>query len=104
ALPGDTLVVKLVSVRPNRDSARQGSRINVRAVTPAYSVAAHYDPDFNSEWKLDRENGVATLAHPTSHFQNLKVPITPMLGCVAVAPPGDEIYRGTDLGNFGGNL
>ena len=27
-----------------------------------------------------------------------------MLGCLAVAPPSDEVYRGTDLGNFGGNM
>ena len=27
-----------------------------------------------------------------------------MLGCLAVAPPGDEVYRGTELGSFGGNM
>ncbi len=104
ALPGDTLVVKLNRVRVNRDSARQGSRINGRAVTPAYVAAAQYDPGFDGEWKLDREKGIAVLAHPTPRMKNFTVPILPMLGCIATAPPGDQVYRGTDLGPFGGNM
>jgi len=104
ALPGDTLVVKLNRVRVNRDSARQGSRINGRTVTPAYVAAAQYDPAFDGEWKLDREKGIATLAHPTPRMKNFAVPILPMLGCIATAPPGEQVYRGTDLGPFGGNM
>jgi acetamidase/formamidase len=104
ALPGDTLVVKLNKVRVNRVQARQGNRINARAVTPAYAGAAKYSNDFNSEWILDKDKGIATLAHPTERMKNFSVKILPMLGCLAVAPPGDEVYRGTDLGNFGGNM
>jgi acetamidase/formamidase len=104
ALPGDTLVVKLNRVRVNRDAARQGSRINGRTVTPAYVAAAQYDAEFDGEWKLDREKGIATLAHPTPRMKNLSVPILPMLGCIATAPQGAQAYRGTDLGPFGGNM
>jgi amidase len=104
ALPGDTLVVKLNKVRVNRVQARQGNRINARAVTAAYADAAKYSNDFNSEWILDKEKGIATLAHPTERMKNFSVKILPMLGCLAVAPPGDEVYRGGDLGNFGGNM
>jgi acetamidase/formamidase len=104
ALPGDTLVVKLKRVRVNRDSARQGSRVNGRAVSPAYVAAAQYDPAFDGEWKLDREKGMATLSHPTPRMKNFTVPILPMIGCIATAPSGDQVYRGTDLGPFGGNM
>jgi amidase len=104
ALPGDTLAIKLSKVRLNRDSARQGSRINGRAVTPAWVAAAQYDPSFDGEWKLDREKGVAMLAHPTPRMKNFTVPLLPMLGCISTAPPGDQSYRGTDLGPFGGNM
>jgi acetamidase/formamidase len=104
ALPGDTLVVKLNRVRVNRDSARQGSRINGRAITPAYVAAAQYDAGFDGEWKLDREKGIAMLAHPTPLMKNFTVPILPMLGCISTAPQGDQVYRGTDLGPFGGNM
>ncbi|HEX4277080.1 MAG TPA: acetamidase/formamidase family protein [Bryobacteraceae bacterium] len=104
ALPGDTLIVKLNKLRMNRDSARQGSRINGRALTPAYIAAAQYDPAFDSEWKLDRAKGVAALAHPTERLKNFTVPILPMLGCISTAPAGDLAYRGTELGAFGGNM
>jgi amidase len=104
ALPGDTLVVKLNKLRVNRDSARQGSRINTRAVTPEFVGGAKYDADFNSEWILDRAKGVATMAHPTERMKNFSVPILPMLGCISTAPAGDEVYRGTDLGAYGGNM
>jgi len=53
---------------------------------------------------LDAEHKTARLSHPTERMKNLTVPILPMLGCLAVAPPGDEILRGTDLGPFGGNM
>jgi len=104
ALPGDTLVVKLDRVRTNRATARQGSRINAHAVTTAYAAAADYSPNFDGEWLLDGDRKTARLSHPTERLKNLTVPILPMLGCLAVAPPGDEVYRGTDLGNFGGNM
>jgi amidase len=104
ALPGDTLVVKLKRVRVNRDSARQGSRINGRAVTPAYVASAKYDPAFDGEWTLDREKGIARLAHPTPRMKNFTVPILAMIGCIGTAPAGDQAYRGTDLGPFGGNM
>ena len=104
ALPGDTLVVHLVKVRANRNSARQGSRINAHAVTAAYLVGAKYDPDFNSEWTLDIDKQVATLTHPTERLKGFTVPIKTMLGCISVAPSGEEQLRGTDLGPFGGNM
>jgi amidase len=87
ALPGDTLAVKLIRVRLNRDSARQGSRINGHAATLAWVAAAKYDSGFDGEWRLDREKGLATLAHPTPRMKNFSVPILPMLGCISTAPP-----------------
>jgi acetamidase/formamidase len=102
-LPGDTLVVKLIKLRPNKPTARQGSRFNQHAVTQAYALAAQYDPNFNGEWKLDPNKNLATLP-PSPGLPHLTIPIKTMLGCISVAPPGEEQYRGTDLGSFGGNL
>jgi acetamidase/formamidase len=104
ALPGDTLVVHLTKVRANRITAQQGSRINAHAVTAAYLAGAQYEPGFSSEWSLDLQKGVATLARPTDRMKGFTVPIRTMLGCVSVAPSGDEQFRGTDLGAYGGNL
>jgi acetamidase/formamidase len=104
ALPGDTLVVHLLKVRANKKTARQGTRINARAVTAAYLVGAKYDAAFSGEWVLDLEKGVATLAQPTENMKGFSVPIRTMLGCVSVAPSGQDQARGTDLGTYGGNL
>jgi amidase len=104
ALPGDTLVVHLKKVRANKTTARQGTRINARAITAAYLVGAKYDPAFSGEWLLDLDKGVATLAKPTDNLKGFTVPIRTMLGCVSVAPPGQDQARGTDLGTYGGNL
>jgi acetamidase/formamidase len=103
ALPGDTLVVKILKLRTNKSTARQGSRFNQHAITTAYAVSAKYDPAFSGEWMLDPDKGLATL-HASEGLPHLTVPMKTMLGCISVAPPGEEQYRATDLGAFGGNL
>ena len=104
ALPGDTLVVHLIKIQPNRPTARQGSRIQQYAVMPAYNLAAKYDQRFDGEYQLDNATGIATLSHPTEALKNFKVQMKPMLGCISVAPPGFEAFGGTHLGPYGGNL
>lgn len=104
ALPGDTLVVHLIKIAPNRSTARQGSRIQQFGVTPAYNLAAKYDTGFNGEYLLDNATGTAVLSHPTEAFKNFKLTMKPMLGCISVAPPGFEAFTGPHLGPYGGNL
>jgi acetamidase/formamidase len=104
ALPGDTLVVHLLKIEPNRKTARQGSRIQQFGVTPAYNLAAKYDPGFNGEYQLDNATGFATLTSPTPALKNFKLKMKPMLGCISVAPPGFEAFAGPHLGVYGGNL
>ena len=104
ALPGDTLVVHLIKIAPNRPTARQGSRIQQYATTPAYNLAAKYDQRFNGEWQVQNPDGYATLTEPTPALKNFKLKMNPMLGCISVAPQGFEAYGGTHLGSYGGNL
>ncbi len=104
ALPGDTLVVHLIKIEPNRKTARQGSRIQQFGVTPAYNLAAKYDQRFNGEYQLDNATGIAMLTAPTPALKNFKVTMKPMLGCISVAPPGFEAFTGPHLGVYGGNL
>jgi len=103
ALPGDTLVVHLIKLRTNKPIGRQGSRFNQYAVTPAYNLAAQYDPNFDGNWVQDPDKGIATLP-PSPGLPHLTIPMKPMLGCISVAPPGEEQWGGTDLGVFGGNM
>ncbi len=104
ALPGDTIAVKFNRIRLNRDSAGSGDSIVPSAVTPDYFRDAKLDEKFNSEWKLDRETGYGMLAKPTERLKNFRVKLSPMLGCVAVAPPAKQSFRTGWPGSFGGNM
>ena len=104
AIPGDTLVVKLNKLRLNSETARGGSQIHRKAVTPGYAESAQYSPTFNSEWTLFPDLGYAKLAHPTERMKNYMVPLLPMLGSIATAPAAGQSVRAGDLGVFGGNM
>src|SRR5207302_10272597 len=104
ALPGDTLVVKFNRIRLNRDSAESGDSIASDRVTPDYFKEVKPLEKFESQWRLDRERGTAVLAHPTERLKNFSVKLDPMLGCVGVAPPGNQSFQSGNLGGFGGNM
>ena len=104
AMPGDTLAIEFHRIRLNRDSAGSGDRIVPSAVGPNYYRNAKFDDNFSSEWKLDREKGVAMLAKPTDRLKNFHVKMQPMLGCVGVAPPQNQSFRSGWLGPWGGNM
>src|SRR6185369_8201992 len=104
AMPGDTLVVKLNRVRLNRDSAFSGNRLTNDVLAPGYITNAKYNDSFDSEWKLNRDEGFAVLAKPSEHLKNYRVKLAPMLGCVAVAPPDKQAFRTGWLGSYGGNM
>jgi amidase len=67
-------------------------------------AGAEYDSAVTGEWTLLPEQGIAVPTHPSAHMKNYRVPLKPMLGCISVAPAGDEQYRAGGLGPFGGNL
>ena len=104
AFPGDTLVVKLTRVRLNRDSAISSGQISGNALTPGYVQRTRYEPNFNSDWILDRQAGVARLKEPSEHLKNYTVKLQPMVGCIAVAPPAHQAFRTGYPGTFGGNM
>jgi amidase len=104
ALPGDTLVVRFERIRLNRDTAISSGSIAGTALNPYYMANLKKVEKYDSNWRLDREKGVAMLAKPTAKLKNYTVPLQPMLGCIAVAPPGDMVFRSGFLGAFGGNM
>jgi acetamidase/formamidase len=107
ATTNDTLVVKILTLRLNRDTA-------VSAVNPSGISAVAGDsrtrilndplPARRFEWQLDRERNVGILELPNSASKRFEVPLRPMLGRLAVAPQGDEAFGGLWPGNFGGNM
>ncbi len=106
AAPEDTLVVKILRLRPNRDTAVSTHQPGFSALT-----ADKYTPMLNEPvapqrfvWKLDLEKMTGTLALPKSRMRSITVDLDPMLGRVAVAPPGEQSWDGLWPGEFGGNM
>ena len=107
ATPNDTLVVKILALRLNRDTA-------VSAVNPNGISAVAGDsrtrilneplPARRFVWQLDRTRNVGILELPNSASKRIELPLRPMLGRLAVAPSGSEAFDGLWPGNFGGNM
>jgi amidase len=107
AAPGDTLVVKVVRLRPNRDVA-------ISNVTPGGISGVAGDsrtrllneplPGRRFVWQLDRARNVGVIDLPKSAVKRMEIPLRGMLGRVATAPAGEEQFGGLWPGDFGGNM
>jgi amidase len=107
ATPADTLVVRILRLRPNRDVAvSQLNPEGISAVAGDSRTRMLNDPlpARRFEWRLDRERGTGILDLPLSVSKRIEMPLRPMLGRLAVAPAGGEAFNGLWPGNFGGNM
>ena len=104
ALPGDTLVIHLNRLRLNRDYAISDDALVPRAVSTGLATKMK-DTGKNVRWHLDRDKGIATTDRPGDHLKPFTLPLRPMLGCVATAPPPAIAAPPTgDSGRYGGNM
>jgi amidase len=107
AAPGDTLVVRLLRLRPNRDTAvSRYNPYNISGVAGDNRTRMLNDPlpARSFTWKIDPTRTIGTLDLPNSASKRIEVPLKPMLGRIAVAPAGQEAFGGLWPGDFGGNL
>ncbi|MBI3932738.1 MAG: creatininase family protein [Acidobacteria bacterium] len=106
ARPGDTLVVEVLKVRPNRDTAVSTQGRSFGALVPDYGTAMLNEPLPRRRyvWRLDRARMTGTVDLPGSSMKWMTVPLRPMLGRLAVAPEGAEAFGGLWPGPFGGNM
>jgi acetamidase/formamidase len=105
--PDDTLVVKILKLRPNRDTAVSAVNPNgISAVAGDSRTRMLNDPlpARRFVWQIDRARNVGILELPNSASKKIELPLKPMLGRVAVAPQGEEAWGGLWPGNFGGNM
>jgi len=106
ATPNDTLVVKILKLKPNRDHA-------VSTHTPGFISALAADrstrmlndpiPARRYVWRITNDGTTGTLDLEKSG-KRIEVQLKPMLGRVATAPAGEEAFSGLWPGNFGGNM
>jgi acetamidase/formamidase len=102
AEPGDTLVVQLDRILPNRVIGYCGSVVAPNVVEPSYvRELPEREP---AEWRVDNKSGTATLIKPETKLGNLVIPLAPMLGCFGVAPPGGQAISTATSAEHGGNM
>jgi len=107
AAPGDTLVIRILKLAPNRDLAVSNVRPNgISAVAGDTRTRMLNEPlpARRFLWRIDRRTMTGVLDMPASASKRIELPLRPMLGRVAVAPAGEQVWEGLWPGDFGGNM
>jgi amidase len=102
AEPGDTLVVELDRISPNRASGYTRSVVAPNVVDPSF-VRQLPESDV-VEWRIDNKGGTASLLKKDTKLRNLTIPLAPMLGCFGVAPSKGQAISTDTSGEYGGNM
>jgi acetamidase/formamidase len=104
-MPGDVLAVTLTRVSLNRDYATTLEQFVKRSL-PLETIKPVFGRNARLvKWTLDRQEGFAFPQVTHDHLANFKVPLSPFMGCVAVAAPARDKEPETYFaGAFGGNM
>jgi acetamidase/formamidase len=105
AQPGDTLVVRFLTIDPNTKQGFGGAGPGFGALN-----SSHYTPMLGESippkswiYPIDKSENVATFHANDSDF-SVKIPLHPFLGCVGVAPADGEARSSIVPAEFGGNM
>ena len=106
AMPGDTLVVRILKIRPNAPLGRSGTSKVYGSVTWTESTPMLNEPvpEKMFLWKIAGDGRSAVLDLPNSRLKQVRVDLVPMLGRLATAPPDDQAVPGGVPSTFGGNM
>jgi amidase len=106
ATPEDTLVIKILKIRPNIATGRSGTSTDYGSLTATDLTPMLHAPvpDRISVWRIDGKRMTATLELPGSRMKSIEVKLKPMLGRLATAPPDDQAIPAGVPSYFGGNL
>lgn len=105
AEPGDTLVVRFLTIDPNTKEGFGGAGPGFGALN-----SSHYTPMLGESiptkswvYPIDTTENVATFHANDSNF-SAKIPLHPFLGCVGVAPADGEARSSIVPAEYGGNM
>lgn len=102
AEPGDTLVVRLDRIEPNREIGWSLSAVAANVVDPEFVPSLPASEVV--EWRIDQEKRTATLLSSAFGSRSLSLPLEPMLGCFGVAPARSQAISTATSGPYGGNM
>jgi acetamidase/formamidase len=111
---GDALEVHLDKLRLNRNWGYTAYRLNPEVLT-ASAAEGQYKNFYKMgalrpqradliPWDLDLEKQTASPRLLEGSGFQFKIPVRPMLGCIGVAVPGDEVLTSGPAGSHGGNM
>jgi acetamidase/formamidase len=107
---GDAIVVNIHSVKPNRRLGRTGiSAGQIHIAQKHFRTISDTDMNVSVprkifQWDIDVARNIATFKLEKSTRPKVEVPLSPFVGCIAVAPMNGQFFDGLALGNFGGNM
>jgi amidase len=106
ATPDDTLVIKIIKIRPNIATGRSGTSRVYGSLTATETTPMLHDPVPPKIfiWEIDTKKMTAVLDLSNNRMKLIEVKLDPMLGRLATAPPGDQAIPGGVPYNFGGNM
>ncbi len=102
AEPGDTLVLRLDRLTPNRATGVTATVLAPNVVDPEFARTLPEHPE--AEWRVDVERGEVALATPIPGLERLRLPLAPMLGCFGVAPLRGQAISTATSAEHGGNM
>ena len=108
AEPGDTLILHLDRITPNRAYGWTSQMLAANVVDPTFVSElfrrpkdTDWEPAF---WDIDLSAGTATLSKPETKLGRLVLPLAPMLGCFGVAPANGQAISTATSAEHGGNM
>ena len=104
AEPGDTLVVHLLSLEPNRVTGYSSSLLAPYAADPAFLRFEGLHEQKQFTWQIDKQKGIAYTASADFKPGRIELPLRPMLGCIGTAPDRKAAVPTSYPDNFGGNM
>ena len=102
AEPGDTVSVRVESLKPNRRQAWSSTVVS-HTVVESVLVPSLPEKDY-AVWDIDLETGTLQLVKPESAVRGTKFQLAPMLGCIGVAPRESQVISSMTSAEHGGNM
>jgi amidase len=107
AEPGDTLVVVLDRLTPNRPYGWTRKMVAPNVVDPEYVMELPHPPadQVLARWQIDNAAGTVTLVDPAdTKLGKFTLPLAPMVGCFGVAPARGQAISTATSAEHGGNM
>ena len=102
AEPGDTLVVHIDRITPNRPRGYAAQIVSANVVDPEF--VRQLPPRKIVYWAVDHERQIVSALDASGPLGKVGLPLSPMLGCFGVGPIGAQAISTATSAEHGGNM